>query len=74
MLGDKGAGKRSLVNAINSKYVLGKNKVIPLEKMNSDFAVLDFSFLYVKDLSDRDSANQIITSDDNLSKLNIWRV
>lgn len=42
--------------------------------MNSDFAVLDFSFLYVKDLSDRDSANQIITSDDNLPKLNIWRV
>ena len=57
LLGDKGAGKRSLINAINSKHVLGKNKIIPLEKMNSDFAVLDFSFLFVKDLSDRDSAN-----------------
>lgn len=57
ILGDKGAGKRTLVNEVNKKYVLGKNKVIPLDKMSSDFAVLDFSFLYVKDLSDRENAN-----------------
>lgn len=74
LLGDKGAGKRALVKAINDRYVIGKNKVIPLENMSSDYAVLDYSFLYVKDLTDRENANQIITSDDNLPKLNIWRV
>lgn len=57
LLGDKGAGKRALVRAINDKYVIGKNKVIPLENMSSDFAVLDYSFLYVKDLTDRENAN-----------------
>jgi len=29
---------------------------MPVEKMGSDFAALDFCFLYVKDLSDRESA------------------
>lgn len=57
LLGDKGAGKRALIKAINDRYVIGKNKILPLESMNSDFAVLDYSFLYVKDLSDRDNAN-----------------
>ena len=57
LLGDKGAGKRSLIKAINEKFVLGKNKVIPLEQMSSDYAVLDYSFLYVKDLTDRDNVN-----------------
>ena len=55
MLGDKGAGKRSLINIINSKHILGKNKVFQVSQMNSDYAVLDFSFLYVKDLSDREN-------------------
>ena len=42
--------------------------------MGSDYAALDFSFLYVKDLSDKDNQNQAVTADDNLPKLNIWRV
>lgn len=57
LLGDKGAGKRSLINAINQKHVLGRNKTMPVEQMGSDYAALDFSFLYVKDLSDRDNSS-----------------
>lgn len=54
LLGDKGAGKRSLIRDINSKYILSHNKHMPVEEMGSDFAALDFSFLYVKDLADHD--------------------
>lgn len=74
LLGDKGAGKRSLINAINHKHVLGRNRTMKVEDMGSDYAALDFSFLYVKDLSDKDNQNQAVTADDNLPKLNIWRV
>lgn len=47
---------------------------MPVEQMGSDYAALDFSFLYVKDLTDRENANQIVNADDNLPKLNIWRL
>lgn len=45
-----------------------------VEKMCSDFSALDCSFLYVKDLLDPDMASSIVTTDDNLPKLNIWSV
>jgi hypothetical protein len=31
LLGEKGAGKRSLISAINHKHVLGRNKTMPVE-------------------------------------------
>ena len=42
--------------------------------MGSDYAALDFSFLYVKDLLDTEMASSTVTTDDNLPKLNIWSV
>ena len=42
--------------------------------MGSDYAALDFSFLYVKDLLDTEIAESVVTTDDNLPKLNIWSV
>ncbi len=47
---------------------------MPVEQMGSDFAALDYSFLYVKDLSDRENINNVVNADDNLPILNIWRV
>ena len=52
----------------------GRNKTMPVDQMGSDYAALDYSFLYVKDLSDRESANSIVNADDNLPILNIWRI
>ena len=52
LLGERGCGKRSLVREINNKHILCRNKEMPVEKMGSDFSALDFSFLYVKDLTD----------------------
>ena len=72
LLGERGAGKRSLVREINSKYVLCRNKEMPVDKMGSDFSALDFSFLYVKDLTDTENLSQVVTSEDNLPKMNIW--
>ena len=74
LLGDKGAGKRTLINTLNQKHVLGRNRTMPVDQMGSDFAALDFSFLYVKDLSDRENENQAVNADDNLPQINIWRV
>ena len=72
LLGERGSGKRSLVREINSKHILCRNKEMPVEKMGSDFSALDFSFLYVKDLTDSENISQVVSSDDNLPRLNIW--
>ena len=42
--------------------------------MCSNYAGLDFAFLYAKDLSEKDALNTQVTSDDNLPKINIWIV
>jgi len=72
LLGERGCGKRSLVREINNKHILCRNKEMPVEKMGSDFSALDFSFLYVKDLTDQENLTQVVTSEDNLPKMNIW--
>ena len=40
--------------------------------MFSNYAGLDFAFLYAKDLSEKEAINSIVTSDENLPKLNAW--
>jgi hypothetical protein len=40
--------------------------------MCSSYAGLDSAFLYVKDLSEKDALSSIVTSDDNLPKMNTW--
>jgi hypothetical protein len=40
--------------------------------MGSHYAGLDSAFLYVKDLSEKDALNTLVTSDDNLAKMNVW--
>ena len=74
LLGDRGCGKRSLIRQTNAKHVQGqsKNKHIAVDEMGSDFAALDYSFLYVKDLSEKDSQSQEVLPEDNLPKLNIY--
>lgn len=72
MLGDKGAGKRSLMGSINKHYVRATNKFIDVEKMGSQFAGLDSAFLYVKDLSEKDALNTMVSSEDNLPRMNVW--
>lgn len=72
LLGDKGSGKRSLIKDIDTKHVLSRNKLMKSEEMGSNFAALDFSFLYVKDLCDKEQANIQVTTEDNLPRINIW--
>ncbi|CDW77480.1 cytoplasmic dynein 1 light intermediate chain 2 [Stylonychia lemnae] len=72
VLGDRGAGKKSLVSCINKHYVRATNKFIDVDKMGSQFAGLDSSFLYVKDLSEKDALNSMVSSEDNLPRMNCW--
>ena len=73
VLGERGAGKRSLIREINSKLIQTKLKHMPVEKMGSDYSALDFSFLYVKDLSEKDGGGNIMTTEStNNAKINIW--
>ena len=72
MLGDRGAGKRSLITAVNKHFVHATNMLIEVEKMGSQYSALDSAFLYVKDLSEKDALNSIVTSEDNLPRMNVW--
>jgi hypothetical protein len=49
-----------------------RNRFIEVEKMCSSYAGLDSAFLYVKDLSEKDAINSIVSSDENLPKINVW--
>ena len=40
--------------------------------MCSSYSGLDSAFLYVKDLSEKDALSSLVTSDDNLPKVNTW--
>lgn len=40
--------------------------------MGSQYSALDFGFLYVKDMSEKDAIHSIVTADDNLPRLNLW--
>jgi predicted AAA+ superfamily ATPase len=42
ILGDRGAGKKSIVQTINKQYVKGATKFIETDKMGSHSAGLDF--------------------------------
>ncbi len=72
VLGDRGAGKRSLIQALNKHLVRSTNKFIEVDKMGSAYAALDSAFLYVKDLSEKDALTSMVTSDDNLPRMNVW--
>lgn len=72
VLGDKSAGKRSLIQALNKHFVRATNKILEVEKMGSNYAALDSAFLYVKDLSEKDALASMVTSDDNLPRMNVW--
>ena len=72
LLGDKGSGKKALVQTINRSLVKSHNKFIEVDKMGSAFSGIDNGFLYAKDLSEKDAINTKVTSDENLPKINIW--
>jgi len=57
VLGDKGSGKRTLLQALNKHCIKSKNNLIEVDKMMSHYAGLDFAFLYAKDLNEKDAIN-----------------
>ena len=74
ILGDAEVGKRSLIQAINKNCIQVKNKFIEVDNMCSSFASVDASFLYVRDLSDKDVGTFLAQDENSSSKLNIWTV
>ena len=71
-MGDRGAGKKSLIQTWNKQLVKSDNTLIRVERMLSPFAGLDSAFLYVKDLYEKDALNMNVSSKENLPRLNIW--
>jgi hypothetical protein len=40
--------------------------------MGSQYSALDSAFLYIKNLSEKDALTTMVTSDDNLPRMNVW--
>ena len=72
VLGDRGAGKRSLLQSVNKHCVRASNKFIEVDKMGSQYSGIDYSFLYVKDMNEKDALTTVVTADDNLPRMNVW--
>ena len=73
ILGDPGVGKRSLLQAMHKTCINARNKFIQVETMGSSFSSIDSAFLYVRDLSEKDTLGTMMNvADENPSKLNVW--
>ncbi len=57
---------------MNKICVKQHNKLIQVDEMGSSYSAIDSAFLYVKDLSDKDTVVGGVTSDENLPKMNVW--
>lgn len=58
VLGDRGAGKRSLVRALNKPFLkqLGI-QVNVFDEIGSDFSLFESSYLYMRDQADYEEGN-----------------
>ena len=74
ILGDPGVGKWSLVQAMHKACAKQKKHFIDVDSMGSSFSSVDSSFLYVRDLSDKDTTGFVGQEEVLQSKLNIWTV
>ncbi len=72
ILGDRGAGKRSLLKAMNKPF-LRQLGIDPLafEEIGSNYAMFESSYLYVRDIADmgEEGGQQ---EDSTLSRVNVW--
>jgi len=71
ILGERGVGKKSIIQSINKNIVRATNKLLEVDKMGSSVGGLDSAFLYIKDLSEKDA---MVTSEDNLLRINVWHL
>ena len=77
IFGNRGAGKRSLIKAINKPFFkqLG---ILPnsFDDIGSDYSMLESSYIYVRDIADiggEGEGNQNIGLEDStLSRVNVW--
>lgn len=74
LLGDAEAGKRQLLSSINKHCVKAKNKYIEVDAMGSSYSSVDASYLYVKDMNDKDASAFVSHEDQTSAKLNVWSV
>lgn len=74
ILGDSQVGKRSLIQQMHKTCVKSKNKFIDVDSMGSSYSSVDASYLYVRDLSDKDAGGFVGAEEASSNKLNIWTV
>ena len=76
LLGDRSAGKRSLIKAMNKPFLkqLGLPATV-FDDIGSGYSLFETSFLYVKEIGDlvTESGNlQNINVEENLARINVW--
>jgi hypothetical protein len=77
VLGDKKAGKRTLVEALNKPLTKQMGLKINLfEDIGSDFSLFESSFMYMRDIADyEETGTQNVGYDDsNLILVNVWLI
>jgi dynein light intermediate chain 1 len=76
LLGNRGAGKRSLIKAINKPFFkqLGIQHNT-FDDIGSDYSMLESSYIYVRDIADlgtEGEGNQHGIEESTLSRVNVW--
>lgn len=74
LLGDRNAGKRSLIKAMNKPFMkqLGLQLNV-FDDIGSDFSLFESSFIYARDIMDLGAdEGQQIGIEESLTRINVW--
>lgn len=76
LLGDRGAGKRSLIKSLNKPFIKHSPQLLQIfDELGSDFSLFESSYLYIRDISEYGelvNRDQDIGEETMMSRINVW--
>lgn len=74
LLGDRNAGKRSLIKAMNKPFMKQMGMQLNIfDEIGSEYSLFESSFLYARDLFEMGGEeSQQIGMEENLTRINVW--
>ena len=75
-MGDRGAGKRSLIKAMNKPFLRKLNKLTAMDDLGSDYSMFDGSYLHLHDFGDELQGDGGPSGhiEDNRARMNVWLI
>ena len=77
VLGDRGAGKRSLIRSMNRPFLKQLGIMVQVfDEIGSEYSLFESSYLYVRDFNEyaADGEGTVVQGEETLTRVNVWVV